>query len=57
MLDYAISIRYMFAGYAVILVVLAAYIGSLFIRWVNLKRDLQALEEPDKYELPRKLSA
>jgi hypothetical protein len=47
----------MFAGYAVILVVLAAYIGSLFIRWVNLKRDLQALEEPDKYELPRKLSA
>jgi len=50
MLDYAVSIRYMFAGYAVILLVLAAYIVSLFFRWVNLKRDLHALDEPEKYE-------
>ena len=45
MIEYAISIKYMLAGYAVILTVLALYIVSLFIRWRNLKRDLQMLQE------------
>ena len=50
MLGYAISIKYMLAGYAVILVVLTVYIVSLFIRWRNLKRDLRALEVINKKE-------
>lgn len=50
MLGYTISIKYMLAGYAVILVVLAVYIVSLFIRWRNLKRDLHALEVINKKE-------
>ena len=45
MIEYAISIKYMIAGYAVMLTVLAIYIVSLFIRWRNLKRDLKVLEE------------
>jgi hypothetical protein len=45
MIEYATSIRYMLAGYAVILTVLTLYIISLFIRWRNLKRDLHILKE------------
>ncbi|MBE3068382.1 MAG: hypothetical protein IMZ73_13305 [Chloroflexi bacterium] len=48
MIEYATSIKYMLAGYAVILTVLALYILSLFIRWRNLKRDLQTLKEIQK---------
>ena len=48
MLNEAISKNYMLAGYAVILTVLALYIVSLFIRWRNLKRDLQTLKEIQK---------
>ena len=48
MIEYATSIKYMLAGYAVILTVLAFFIVSLFIRWRNLKRDLQTLEEIQK---------
>ena len=50
MLGYAISLNYMLAGYAVILVVLAVYIVGLFFRRRNLKRDLHALEEINKKE-------
>jgi hypothetical protein len=45
MLEYAISIKYMLAGYAVILIVLAVYVISLFIRWRNLEQDLHLLED------------
>jgi hypothetical protein len=38
----------MLAGYVVILVVLAIYLVSLFIRWRNLKRDLLTLKEIQK---------
>jgi hypothetical protein len=48
MIEYAISIKYMLAGYTVILTVLAIYIASLFIRWRTLKRDLQTLIEIKK---------
>ena len=48
MIEYAISIKYMLAGYAVILTVLALYIVSLFVRWRNLKRDLQTIKEIKK---------
>ncbi|MCX6038708.1 MAG: hypothetical protein NTW99_12635 [Chloroflexi bacterium] len=48
MIEYATSIKYMLAGYAVILTVLTLYIVSLFIRWHNLKRDLQTLKEIQK---------
>ena len=51
MIEYAISIKYMLAGYAVILTVLALYIVSLFIRWRNLERDLQTLKEIQKKSL------
>jgi hypothetical protein len=48
MIEYTISIKYMLAGYAVIFTVLALYLVSLFIRWRNLKRDLQLLKETQK---------
>lgn len=35
---------YMIAGYAVILVVMAIYIISLWLRWRNLHRDQEMLE-------------
>jgi|GEM_PF-679680 hypothetical protein len=36
---------YMIAGYAVIFVVMAIYIGSLWLRWRNLHRDQEMLEK------------
>lgn len=48
MIPYATSIEYLIAGYAVMLTVLAIYLVSLFVRWRNLKRDLQTLEEIHK---------
>ena len=45
MIAYAVSIKYMLAGYAIILVVLMAYLVSLFLRWRKLKRDLKTLDE------------
>jgi len=48
MIEYAISIKFMLAGYTVILAVLALYIISLLIRRRNLKRDLQTLKEIQK---------
>ena len=50
MLDTTISIKYMLAGYAVILGVLSIYIISLYTRWRSLKRDLQVLKEVRKKE-------
>ena len=44
MLDPTISIKYMIAGYAVVVVVLPAYLVSLLIRWRGLKRKLHDLE-------------
>jgi len=43
MIAYAISIKYMVTGYAVIFIVLALYLASLFVRWKNLKHDLRIL--------------
>jgi CcmD family protein len=48
MIAYAISIKYMVTGYAVIFIVLALYLASLFVRWKNLKRDLRILNEIQK---------
>jgi CcmD family protein len=45
MLDTAISIKYMLAGYAVVLVLIQAYLASLVMRRRTLKRKLQDLEE------------
>ena len=48
MIPYAVSIKYMISGYAVIFIILAIYLLSLVIRWNRLKRDLttfEALEE------------
>ena len=36
---------YMIGGYVVFFGVLAIYLISLIVRWVNLKRDLRTLEE------------
>jgi len=35
----------MIAGYSVIFGIMAVYITSLILRWRNLKRELQRLEE------------
>jgi hypothetical protein len=48
MLNEVISKNYMIAGYIAILSVLAVYLVSLFIRWRNLKRDLETLKEFQK---------
>jgi hypothetical protein len=48
MLDTVISLKYMFAGYTIILSVLAIYLISLVVRWKNLHRDLKTLNEIDK---------
>ena len=48
MLDHAISIKYRLGGYAAFLVLLTAYLVSLIVRWRNLKRDLQSLEDIKK---------
>ena len=45
MIAYAISIKYMAAGYAVIFIVLTTYLVSLVIRWRRLMRDLGDLEK------------
>jgi hypothetical protein len=44
-LDPAISIKYMLAGYAVVLIVIPIYLTSLIIRWSALKRKLRDLDE------------
>ncbi len=44
MIPYAISIKYMLVGYAVIFIVLTIYIASLFIRWQRQKHDLHTFE-------------
>ena len=48
MIAYAISIKYMIAGYTAIFLVLGAYLVSLFLRWRKLKQDLRILEEMQK---------
>jgi CcmD family protein len=48
MIPYAVSIKYMIAGYAVIFLVLTAYLVSLIVRWQRLKRDLQTLEDLER---------
>jgi cell division protein FtsL len=50
MLDYAISIKYMLAGYAVILLVLAIYVVSLYARWQRLKHDLHTLKNLEEQQ-------
>lgn len=42
--------NYMILGYAVFSVVMAVYLASLFIRFRNLKQDLEVLEELEKPE-------
>jgi len=48
MLDTVISMKYMLAGYTIILSVLAIYLISLVVRWKNLHRDLKTLNEIEK---------
>jgi len=40
--------RYMVAGYAIFFGVTIVYLLSLYARWKNLQRDLEALEELDE---------
>ncbi len=49
MIPYAISLKYMIAGYAVIFIVLTIYLVNLLIQWRRLKRDLKALEDLQKH--------
>ena len=43
--------NYMIAGYAVIFGVMLVYLISLFVRWRNLKQDMQVLQELEEKEL------
>jgi hypothetical protein len=45
MLDPTVSIKYMLSGYAVVLVVIPAYIASLVLRWRAHQRSLRDLDE------------
>jgi len=45
------STNYMIAGYAVIFGVMLVYLISLFVRWHNLKQDMQVLQELEDKEL------
>jgi len=42
------TVNYMIAGYAIIFVTLGVYLASYFIRFRNLKQDLDTLNELDK---------
>ena len=42
--------NYMIAGYAVIFGVMLVYLVSLFVRWRNLKQDMQVLQELEEKE-------
>ncbi len=42
------TFNYMIAGYAVLAVVLGVYLMSFVVRFRNLKKDLQLLEEIDQ---------
>lgn len=44
------TLSYFIAGYGVIFGVLAFYIGSLIVRWRNLKQDETLLTELEKKE-------
>jgi hypothetical protein len=48
MIPYEISIKYMLAGYSVILIILAIYLASLVTRWKNLKSEYRILKELEK---------
>ena len=48
MLDTAVSLKYMFAGYTAIFVILIIYLVSLFARWRRLEQDLKMLKEIKK---------
>jgi Flp pilus assembly protein TadB len=48
MIPYAVSIKYMIAGYAVIFVVMIGFLISMVVRWKKLKRDMKVLEELEK---------
>ena len=48
MLDPTISIKYMLAGYIVVLVVIPAYLASMFLRWRTQKRNLRDLDDMKK---------
>lgn len=42
------TLTYMIAGYAVLAVVLGVYLASFFVRFRNLKQDLEVLQEIDQ---------
>jgi hypothetical protein len=39
------TVNYMLAGYLVFSAIFVIYVASLFLRWRNMQRDLQLLEE------------
>ena len=50
MIPYAISIKYMLAGFIAIFTIIAIYLVNLFVRWRRLKRDFQNLEEMENQQ-------
>jgi hypothetical protein len=39
------TVNYMIAGYIIFVIVMVSYLASLYIRWRNLQREQQALDE------------
>ena len=48
MIDYDISLRYMLAGYGVVFLVLAVYIGRLILKWTKLRKEYWLLKKEKK---------
>jgi hypothetical protein len=44
-IPYAVSIKFMLAGYSAIFLILAAYLASLILRWKRNRRELKILED------------
>jgi hypothetical protein len=42
------TVNYMIAGYTVFFTVMALYLASLYIRYRNLKKDLEVLQEVEQ---------
>jgi hypothetical protein len=45
MIPYAVSIKYMIAGYTAIFTIQIVYLVSLVMRWRRLKRDIKMLDD------------
>lgn len=48
MIEYSTSIKYLVAGYTVILLVIGSYLLGLLRKWITLKKEFKALRSIEK---------